>query len=157
MYSYADTFEQPAVEEIGGNKVTIPLLSQRDYLPWIEELTKKRQETGKANAPPVGKTMERAKWLDYIDNMELTPADLQPYVLRASGTIKVLELALAKAKISDEDAKAFIDGRGAKANEMLAVRVSGLFRREEIRLMYPVLEKEPEKPDPNASPTNQAA
>lgn len=150
MYSYADSFEQPVSIEIDGKDVAIPLLSQRDYLPWIAELTTKRQEIGRKNAPPPTKPTERAKWLDWIDNLELTPADLQPYVLRASGTIKVLEMALKKVGIADDVAAKFIDGQPAKANEMLAVRVSGLFRREEIQAIYPTAdEPKQDEPAPN--------
>lgn len=156
MHSYADSFEQPSVVKIGDKEVTLPVLSQRDLLPWIEEETKKRQETARKNAPlAAAKDNARTRWMDWADNMEVTPGDLQPLVFRASGTIRVLDLSLKKAGVTESDATAFIDGQSAKANEMLAVRVSGLFRREEIAVMYPTDQEKKETPDPNAlTPAN---
>lgn len=153
MHSFADSFEQPVNIQIDGKQVTVPLLSQRDYLSWIEEVTQKRRENAIKSAPPAGKVMERARWMDYAENLEVTPGDLQPYVFRAHGTIKVLELALKKAKVDEAAIGKFIDGQPAKANEMLAVRVSGLFRREEIEQLYPMFER---PKDPNVqAPTGE--
>lgn len=156
-HSYADTFEQPAVEKIDGKDITIAPLTQRDYLPWIEELTRQRKENARTAQPPGSKVMELARWKDYVENLEVTPADLQTYVFRASGTIKVLELAgakaLKKAGQSEQVEKIvgeWIDSRSAKENEMLAIKVSGLFRRQEIEQMYPAIpveRKEAESPN----------
>jgi hypothetical protein len=125
MHSYAETFEQPIVVKHGEKDLTIPLLSQRDYLEWIAELTPLAVERAKKNAPPP------------------TPGDIRPLIFRAKGTERVLMIALKKAGLDEKDAQAFIDSRSVANNIVLAVHVSGLFRTDEINDLYP---------DPKAAP-----
>jgi hypothetical protein len=151
MHSYADSFEQPVKEKFlngdgSEHEVTIPLLTQRDYLEWIAELTPKAQERAKKQAPPVTKPTERANWMAMVENIEVTPGDIRPLVLRATGTKRVLEIALLKAKLTKEQAEQFIDSRTVIRNMMLAVQVSGLWRVQEFLEMFP----DPRVPqDPN--------
>jgi hypothetical protein len=141
MHSFADTMEQPVVEKIGGKDYTFPLLTQRDYLTWIDKLTQERKQKALKSAPPATKPLERAQWMDYVENLEVTPHELRTYVFRAKGMTEVLEIAFKKAGIPDDEIGKLIDSRTAKQNEMLAVRVSGLFRREELEQMYPKASK----------------
>jgi hypothetical protein len=147
MHSYAETFEQPIVVKHGDKDLTIPLLTQRDYLEWIAELTPKAIERAKKNAPPPTRVQERSNYMTWADNLEVTPGDIRPLIFRVPGTTRVLTIALKKAGLSEADATAFIDSRPVKANEMLAVHVSALFRADEISDLYP----DPKAaPDPNA-------
>jgi hypothetical protein len=142
MHSFSDTFEQPAVEKYKNgdgteHEVTIPLLTNRDYLPWCEELTPIAQERAKKSAPPATRAVERSNYLANVENLEVTPGDIRPLVFRNKGTMRVLEMALKKAGLDEKQAEAFIDARPVYRNTMLAVRVSGLFRAEEYRELYP--------------------
>jgi hypothetical protein len=153
MHSYAETFEQPEQIEHDGKKLTVPLLTQRDYLPWCGEVAEKKRERARKAAPPAVKVNERARWLEYAEGIEATPQDIRPLVLTADGTIRVLRMAYAKAGLKDEaSADALIDSKGAKFNEMMAVKLSGLFRREEFAELYPEPRQlaDVEKLDPNA-------
>jgi hypothetical protein len=143
MHSYAETFEQPIVVKHGEKDLTIPLLSQRDYLEWIAELTPLAVERAKKNAPPPTRAQERSNYMTWADNLEVTPGDIRPLIFRAKGTERVLMIALKKAGLDEKDAQAFIDSRSVANNIVLAVHVSGLFRTDEINDLYP---------DPKAAP-----
>lgn len=137
MYSYADTFEQPVVVKIGGKDITLPVLSQRTLLPWIEEATEKWREAAKKNAPPANaKENARSRWNTWVDTTEITPPDLSPKVLQVNGTIRVLQLSLTKAGVSIEDADVYIDSRPAMENTMHACRLSGLYAKEQLEEMF---------------------
>jgi hypothetical protein len=148
MHSYADTFEQPVVEKYmngdgSEHEITIKLLTQRDYQPWIDELTPKAIERARKNAPPATRAQERANYLAVVENMEVTPEGIRPLIFRVSGTQRILKMALMKSGMDEKAAENFIDSRPAIQNTMLACRVSGLFRESEFRELYP---------DPKAAP-----
>jgi hypothetical protein len=123
MHSYADTFEQPVVEKyLNGDgsehEITIKLLTQRDYQPWIDELTPKAIERARKNAPPATRAQERANYLAVVENMEVTPEGIRPLIFRVSGTQRILKMALMKSGMDEKAAENFIDSRPAIFSRM---------------------------------------
>lgn len=129
---YADAVDLPIAVQIGGREVLLKPLTQRDYLPWIAEITKARRETDLASIPPTIKAADRFELVRRINMNETTPAEMTAIVYTASGAIRVLEIALSKAGVGSDEAKSFIDGQSVARNEALAVSVSGLFTQDQI-------------------------
>jgi hypothetical protein len=149
--NYADAMEAPINLKVGEREVPIKPLTQRDYLPWLSELTQAQRESDRKLVPPTMKPAEKFDLMRRIEMSEIIPADLEPKMFTAQGAIKVIQLALVKAGIDAGEADRFIDSRSVKANEELAVRVSGLFSQERIAAMYdPPPDPPPGEPNPNA-------
>lgn len=151
--SYLSTFEAPIVIKISDKDVSLYPLTQRDYLPWLAELTESQRKLDRGLVPATLKGQERFALLRRIEMSEIVPADLEPIVFTAAGTIKVISMAIAKALKDNPDAgkiaEAFIDSRSAKANEELAARVSGLFDARRLFTLFPPDHTPPEDVDQN--------
>lgn len=126
--SFSDTFESPITVTIDGRgEVVLPLLTTRDYLPWLDELTKAKRESDTKSIPAQARPTERFRMLQFINSSEATPEDIAPLIFSGKGAIRILDMALAKAGVKDEaERNRFIDARPHTANEELAARVSGL-------------------------------
>lgn len=144
MNTFADVFDLPVNLEIDGKTVAVPLLTTRDYLPWLEQLTAEKRERDTKLIPAGTKPIERFQMMRDIAVREITPDDLGPLVFTAAGTIKVLEKALEKAGLDKPTIDRFIDSRPAKANEKLAVRLSGLYSATRYAEIYGLIPPDPE-------------
>jgi hypothetical protein len=137
VQSFADTFEQPIKLSLNGRgEVTVPLLSVRDYLPWLDELTQAQQARERDLVPPNTKPAERIRILRNVGVQEATPDDIAPLIFTGRGMIRVLEMALRKVGLTDEEIAKFIDSQSLKDNEKLAVRLSGIYSQRRIAIMY---------------------
>jgi hypothetical protein len=164
MFNFAEQADIPIQARVGDTVETFPLVHWEMYEPWIAELTAKRKQIALKHAPPMtnvaGRATERANYLNWVENIEVTPGNLQEMVLRAAGMKRVIDLAFEcmlaqklKHDLNSEEKKQaaemsleFRRRMGAKVCEMFAVEVSGLFRREEIDVMYPVKD-DPDHPN----------
>jgi hypothetical protein len=137
VQSFEDAFETPVIVKIDGRgDIPVPLLSQRDYLPWCAELTTETRAREKEMIAPTAKPQERFLMLRNIDKQQATPESIGPLVFTCEGTIRVLEMALRKVGLEGEALNKFIDSRPVKANEYLAVRLCGLYTKDRIWEFY---------------------
>lgn len=146
--SYSDATEQPLRIQIGGKTLEVKPLTQRDYLPWLNELTEQGKERDRKLIPPVMKGVERFQLAKRIEMSEMIPADLEPISWTGMGAIKIIQLAIVKAiagKDATEAAKTdalkqadeFIDGNPSHVNQELAARMSGLFNKQYLFNRFP--------------------
>ncbi len=157
---YADSFEVPVVIEFEGKQLALAPLTQRDYLPWLDDLSTIIRERDRAAVAAMKiKDAERFDMNRRVELSEAIPDDLEPQIVTARGTIRVIELAIAKAlKASGQNGdgtaeriQAFIDANSTIDNRALAIRVSGICSRRRIAFLLGLLLPE-DKPKDQPSP-----
>lgn len=155
---YSDSFESPVSVGIDGKSYNVAPLSQRDYLPWLDELTTKMRERDRGLIPATMKADQRMQILRNIEMTEMIPDDLEAIIFTAKGTIRVLEMALGKAMMNGDPAhnsevsakvEQFINTQAAVDNRALMMRVSGLLTRRRIAQLLGIPMTDPSDAPPN--------
>lgn len=154
---YADSFEVPVTIQLNGDKLVIHQLTQRDYLPWLDELTTKMRERDTAHVNANVKQQDKKiELLRRIAMAEVIPDELEAEMATARGTIKVIQLAITKTLVKSGKtpeealaaADAFIDSNSVGDNRAFAYRVSGLLTQARIQRALGILPVEPQQPNP---------
>lgn len=125
--NFADAFDAPFVEMIRGEQVTFPRLTIRDYKPWASELHGIRKKRGKDLIPAGTPVEQRVQLLRQIEHDVPGLGEISSLVYSIDGAIKVLEMSLAKAGKSKDEAATIIDRIAPAQLTTLAQKVSGLF------------------------------
>ena len=137
MSTFAEAFELPYVRVVNGKSYTLPILSTRDYLPWVQELTESRRKDETARIPQLMAAKDKMATLRNISLLDVTPDDLVPLVETPAGTIRVLEMSGRKAGVPEGELVAFVDGCSLRTNTKDAFRVSGLVSAEWFAMRFP--------------------
>jgi hypothetical protein len=129
----------PVIHSFGEREVIIPRNTTRLYLPWLAELEEQWRKAGEASIPPNAPLAEQFKFKRAVMLNKPTPSDLKPEVWTAAGALRVLDMALEKAGVSDKaERERLIDSKPHYTIQLLALRVSGLYTEEEIfRMLNP--------------------
>lgn len=145
---FAEAFEAPVIERIGGRDVTFPVLWNEDYLPWIAQIATERRAKSKPLIPAKGDPIDRFKMDRIVALEEVTVDAISERVWTIPGAMKVLDLSLAKAGVKDEaERKRIVNAVPPRRVCVLASEVSGLFERRVTAAAAP---QPTEGDDPNA-------
>ena len=101
--SFADTFEVPVVEKIGGESVTFPLLQIDDYIAWTTELHAERK---RIDAKGIALIKDPVQKIQIMRRSEADVPDVWTIgnlIRQAPSAMRVLEMSLKKAGKSKEE------------------------------------------------------
>jgi hypothetical protein len=136
--SFADTFELPVARKVGDKTYMLPVLTTRDYLPWIAEETQAMRAEAHALIPEKIKPNDLLAARKQASRIECTTDEIARQVrFRPAAVIRVLEIAARKAGVADDDIAAFVDAGNERRNRRDAARVSGLFSAAEQVDLFP--------------------
>lgn len=134
--NFLDAFEGPLTLKVNGKDVDVHPLTTRDLLPWLSNLTEKQKDSDRRLVPKEMKPVDRFRVLRNIEAITKSPDSIAQEVFTADGTIRVLELALKKSGVPDDQAQKFIDSQPVKLNEYLAVRLCGCYTSRQVADIY---------------------
>lgn len=135
-----------------GEKIHVPRLKIRDYLPWLAELQAERKTHSVKLIPGGLPAIERFKLLRNIEFDQPSPDDIVPLLYTAPGQIRVIETAIVKAK-DKTMADKIIDDLTAAQSKRLAFEISGLFTASQLAEIFipDPNQKEPQPADPSTT------
>lgn len=145
---FAQTFEGPVVEAIGGEDVTFPPLLIDDYLPWIGELTARQRQRAEKMIPARATPREEQEMRLAAQSIEIGLETISALIWTVPGSRKVLGISLAKAGIPADRQAEIHKNVPPRRLHTLAADVSNLFER---RKPAAAPKAQPEgDPDPNS-------
>lgn len=149
---FAQTFEGPVVEAIGGEDVTFPPLLIDDYLPWIGELTARQRQRAEKMIPARATVREEQEMRLAAQSIEVGLETISALIWTVPGSRKVLGLSLAKSGIPADRQAEIQKNVPPRRLHTLAADVSNLFERRKPAAAVAAPKAQPEgDPDPNSS------
>lgn len=133
---FADAFPGPQTITIEDVEYKVIPWSTDDYAPWCLEIDKKlydeRMKSIPLNTPPD----MRWKIESNIREREFTPDEISTLLFRISAQKRIIVEALTRAGVPAEAAEKYFKSRPARANEMLAILLSGLYSNNQFNATY---------------------
>lgn len=135
VFGFLDAFFTAIPLPINGKMYQVAPLGNDDYVEWIKEMTAQIKESRQKIIPPTASAAERWKITANINETEITPNEMIPYIWRVDWMEKICNKALKNAEVPDEDAKKFLK-MPVKMKEMLTAHLSGLFTKTRLENLF---------------------